>query len=142
MGRNVEVVSNMDIVVERLHKNAEKALKKIGMVVESAAKGMAPVDTGLLRNSITYALGGGAPAAGSYAADNGSNRQQYSGKMDEDGAGEMTVVIGTGVEYAAYQELGHHTRSGSFVPAQPFLRPAMENSFDQIRAILETDLRP
>ena len=142
MGHNVEVVSNLHIVTDRLHKNAEKALTKIGMLVENNAKQLAPHDTGLLRNSITYALNGGAPAISTYADDKGGNVHQYSGEADEEDEGVMSVIIGTGVEYAAYQELGHHTRSGSWVPPQAFLRPAAEGSIGQIRDILETDLRP
>lgn len=142
MGHNVEVVSNLHIITDRLHQNAEKALRKIGMLMESSAKGMAPVDTGLLRNSITYAIGGQSPASATYAADDGSNEQHYNGEADEDEPGAMSVIVGTGVKYAAYQELGHHTKNGKWVPPQPFLRPAVEGNMEQIRAILETDLRP
>lgn len=48
--------------------------------VESAAKALAPVDTGRLRGSITYALG-------------------------RDGAG-LFADVGTAVEYAPFLELG------------------------------------
>ena len=138
----VQVVGDVRIAIDRVHKNAKKALKMIGMTVESNAKGMAPVDTGLLRNSITYAIGGEAPSISQYANDNGGNLHEYNGKADEDEDGEMSVTIGTGVEYAPYQELGHHTRNGKWVAPQAFLRPAMEGSMDAIKKILETELKP
>lgn len=46
-----------------------------------------------------------------------------------------TVYIGTNVEYAVYVEMGTvHT------PAQPYLRPAVENHVDSYRNILLTQL--
>lgn len=31
-----------------------------------------------------------------------------------------------GVYYAYFVEAGHHTRSGSWVPAQPYIRPSID----------------
>ena len=138
----VTVVGDVRVVIDKVHQNAKKALRMIGMTVEGRAKSLAPVDTGLLRNSITYALGGSAPAATSYANNSGGNAGEYAGEADEDGAGELSVTIGTNVSYAAYQELGHHTRNGKWVAPQAFLRPAMESSMDDIKRILETELKP
>lgn len=72
------------------------------------------VDTGLLRNSITYALGGKAPAVQDYSASNTSKRKKsnsikdgkslksgrYEGKAPKDKQGVYTVTIGTNVYYA------------------------------------------
>lgn len=142
MGRNVEVIGDVHIFIDRMNEKVDKALTKVGMLVESSAKSMAPHDTGLLRNSITYALSGGPPAKSSYAADNGSNRRNYSGEAEDEGEGAKSVIIGTGVEYAAYQELGHHTKNGKWIPPQAFLKPAAEGCKDQIKTILETELKP
>ena len=93
------------------------ALERCGMQAEGYAKGLVPVDTGNLRNSISY-------------------------RVDES---NKEVVIGTNNEYAAYVELGtgkyaesggrqdpwvyqdsggnwHHTAGQK---AQPYLRPAV-----------------
>lgn len=56
----------------------DNALERIGSQAEGYAKDLTPVDTGRLRNSITYAV------------DNNEN----------------AVYIGTNVDYAIYQELG------------------------------------
>lgn len=36
------------------------------------------------------------------------------------------VEVGFEAPYASYVEFGHYTRSGSYVPAQPFLRNALD----------------
>lgn len=54
------------------------ALEKVGLIAEGYAKTKCPVDTGILRNSITHAVD----------------------------PGDKAVYIGTNVEYAAYVELG------------------------------------
>lgn len=63
-----------------------------------------------------------------------------------------TEAIGTDVKYAPYVELGHHQQPGryvpaikkrlkaSFVPAKPFLRPAIENHKDEYERIIKTEL--
>ena len=72
--------NNMEIVREELDERIVAALEAAGAEAEKIAAKKAPVDTGLLRNSITHAL-----------ADDGS---------------EKAVYIGTNVEYAPYVELG------------------------------------
>lgn len=39
-------------------------------------------------------------------------------------------------DYSVYVEFGHHTRSGSWVPAQPYMRPALDESKGQIEELL------
>ena len=89
-----------------------KALEIIGGKAESYAKKLCPVDTGRLRNSITH--------------------QQYD---------ENTEVIGSNVEYAPHVELGHHTKSGTMVAGQPFLRPAAEGHTAEYKNIIETVMK-
>ena len=96
----------------------------IGNIAADYAAGLAPVDTGNLRNSITSEVA-----------------------MDE-----KAVYVGTDVEYAASVEFGHHQQVGryvpdigkrlvrEFVPAKPFLAPAIENHLDEYKSILETEL--
>lgn len=98
-------------VMEAERAAKARALEIIGGKAETYAKRGCPVDTGNLRNSITH--------------------QQYD---------ENTEVIGTNVEYAPFVELGHHTRSGSYVTGKPFLRPAAENHSAEYRRIIEREL--
>lgn len=65
---------------------------------------------------------------------------------------EDTMAVGTGVYYAPYVELGHHQQPGryvpaikkrlvrSFVPAKPYLRPAVENHINEYREIIRNEL--
>lgn len=111
-----------------------KALTMCGMVVERAAKQLAPADTGLLRNSITWALAGKKPAVQSYKADKPKNgviqTGEYSGTTPDDD--ELSVYVGTNVEYAPYVELGTSKQE-----AQPFLKPAAADSKNALRQCFE-----
>lgn len=89
-----------------------KALEAVGMQAENYAKGLCPVDTGNLRNSITHEV-----------------------------ENETTVAIGSNVEYAAYVEMGHRTATGGQVAPQPYLAPAIENHIDEYKNIFETMLK-
>lgn len=69
---------NTNEILNALTLGMQRALNEIGMTAEAYAKQECPVDTGRLRNSITYQV---------------SNA-------------EKSVYIGTNVEYAPYVELG------------------------------------
>ncbi len=132
----VEIKSNKKEYSDALDTVAEKVLTMWGMQAESAAKKLCPVDTGLLRNSITWALAGGGANTPSYKADNGSASGSYNGQAQADQGGPRHVYIGSNVEYASYQELGT-----SKMKAQPFLGPAIEQNMDYFQNILETELK-
>ena len=111
-----------------------RALERIGERAEENAAKLCPVDTGILRNSISHAV-------------------------DES---EQAVYIGSNIEYAPYVELGtgehaeggggrptpwvyqdakgnwHWTRGN---PAQPFLVPAVKNHAQTYRNIIEDELK-
>ncbi len=76
--------SNLGSVLKATNEQLARAAMTIGMMAESYAKQLCPVDTGNLRNSITHTT-----------EDNGH-----------------TVVIGTSVEYAPYVELGTRRMKG------------------------------
>lgn len=132
----VEVTSNRKEYEEALDAVAEKVLTMWGMEAESAAKKLCPVDTGLLRNSITWALAGQGVNSPSYKANDGSASGSYSGQAQADQGGPRHVYVGSNVEYAPYQELGT-----SRMRAQPFLGPAIEKNQAHFREILEGELK-
>ena len=144
-------VNNIEEVDERLNRGIENALEAMGMQSENYAKEKCPVDTGLLRNSITHAVAGKGAAISSYHATYGSNRTSkgnrrratsknagfvgfgaYSGTAGTED--EKAVYVGTNVEYAPYVELGD---KGGKIPAQPFLRPAVEDHVNQLKRLAE-----
>ena len=124
---NIEVKiteDNVDKILQATDEAIYNALDIIGNKAADYAAGLAPVDTGNLRNSIT----------------------------SEVDMGEKAVYVGTAVEYAASVEFGHHQQVGryvpqigkrlvrEFVPAKPFLAPAIENHLDEYKAIFEEEL--
>lgn len=161
----IKITDNSDQVKEELQAAAIRALEKCGLTAEGYAKPLCPVDTGLLRNSITYALGGQPPAISSYRADkpdeSGETKKgDYSGSAPRDSGGEMSVYIGTNVEYAPYKELGtgqnyeggrptkwtyedakgqHHMTGGN--TAKPFLKPAVADHSKTYRDIIEGEMK-
>ncbi len=137
-GIKVTITSNKDKFEKALDEVAEKVLTMWGMQGESAAKELCPVDTGLLRNSITFSIAGSGANNPQYKADVGGKTGQYSGQSQEDKGGPRHVYIGTNVEYALYQELGDFKHQHG---QSPFLRPAIERNIDYFKNILEQELK-
>lgn len=127
-GFTVKITSNVEKVLEELDATIHNALVRCGREASTRAQLLAPVDNGLLRQSITYKVNG-----------------------DE-------VQIGTNVEYAAYVELGtgKYYPGGRKTPwtyqdgdgkwhmtygqrAQPFLKPAIEDNLEQYQAIIKDE---
>ena len=94
--------SNLTEFKHEIEDGVNRAMEAIGKDVMERAKEYCPVDTGRLRDSITYETG------------------------------DMSVAVGSDVEYAAYVELGT-----SKMAAQPYLRPALEESGKDIAEELE-----
>ena len=146
MSGKVEVVSHLREVVSATEQAMRKAARMVGGTVEGHAKELCPTDTGLLKNSIMFAIGGEPPNIMSYRnndKDKNGNmidevKGQYEGQADPDSDNEITVYVGTNVEYAPYQELGAPNAN---VNPQPFLRPAMEMFRDEIENIVEKCLK-
>ena len=110
--------SHVDDVLGMLQSKRHKVLEEWGLTAEAYASDYCPVDTGRLRASISH-------------------------DTDDD-----TMYLGTNVDYAPYVELGHSQEVGRFVPAigkrlknpivpaQPFLRPAIENHLGEYKEIM------
>jgi len=142
---DITVVSHtkefMDAVVEKM----PLILNTVGQIAEGYAKEDCPVDTGLLRNSLTYAISGEQPQITTYSADNPRPGQQSSGSYSGNVPAETekdcySVIVGSNVVYAPsqeYNETFNHT-----VGKNHFLRDALqdhkEEYKDNIEAILLT----
>lgn len=87
-GDNFKFTDNSQQFKEALESQLQTALEAVGIKAEGYAKGLSPVDTGRLRNSISHTV-------------------------QDDAA-----YIGTNVEYAPYQELGvpkHNIKAHHFL---------------------------
>lgn len=106
------------------------------------------IDTGLLRNSITYAIAGKGAAQHIYKADRRKKDSKgnrtgpmpspriYSGVAPADGANEKTVYIGSNVEYAQWVHEGHGLPNGGRVAPNRFLKDAVTKYHDEYQRIL------
>lgn len=133
---HVVVDSHLDeLKLEFIHK-VPAIMEAIGLQAEGNAikeiTKMKAVDTGRLRNSITFAT---TTAQGSPNGEGGEPAlpSDYN-KLANPEFG--TMYIGTNVEYAPYIEYGARKMKG-----RPFLRNAITNYSDQYKDILEKGLR-
>ena len=123
-----DMTDNTAEALAALERAKARALEIIGGKIESYAKGLCPVDTGALRNSITHAVDGDTVIAGSailYAP---------------------YVELGTGREYSPPpQWMENNAQRGAGlingVKPRPYLRPAVENHVDEYKSIVENELK-
>lgn len=121
-------IDNTNLILEEVARVSETVLKQCGEVIEGYAKEDCPVDTGLLRNSITYGLSGKAVNQVDYSDDAGVQHGHYSSNaptthMD-------AVYVGSNVEYAPaveFKSMSHR------VGKAHFLRDAGMNHFDELK---------
>lgn len=124
---DVEFTDNSEEVLSAFEKAIEKASTEIGMTAESYAKVLTPVDTGRLRNSITYATKHHSGLSHSYSDNNRQHFTQEVGNVEKN-----DVYIGTNVEYAPFQETKvhflKHAAADHTDEYKAFLKEAMENT--------------
>lgn len=112
---DIETRDNTREVLAALEHAIDNGLKAIGMTAERHAKEIITeeqaVDTGRLRNSITFAISGKEANTRSYRGDHGEEGGTYSGTAPE--SRDKSVYIGTNVKYAAGIELGTHRKQGA-----------------------------
>lgn len=142
MSSTIDIKINVDEILGALEDNLDVTLEAVGSYIQGGATLKAPVDTGLLRNSITYAVAGEPPKMRTYKADKPDdtgkiNTGTYVGSTTK-APGEHAVLIGTNVKYGIYQELG--TSKGR---STPFLRPTMEQELKngKLKELIEMGLK-
>ena len=130
---------NTDEVLSALEKAKKRGLEAIGLVAEGHAKKKITqakaVDTGRLRNSITFAVSGESANISSYSGDHGEEGGSYSGTAPNDK--EKAVYIGTGVSYAVGIETGSHRKAGGV----HFLQDAASNHSDEYKRLMEDSMK-
>lgn len=140
---DVRLVDNSSAAKNGMKSAVRRALMVIGLKAERDAKAncteMKAVDTGRLRNSITFALAGEAANVSSYTADRGKGSKppetgSYSGTA-EGNSGDATVYVGSNVEYAPYIELGT-----AKIGPRPFLHNAAADHADEYKQIFADEL--
>lgn len=105
--RVITDTTRLNRLIERIPGNKRQAIKAVGFRVEALAKMKAPVDLGILRNSI-------------YMRSSEDNSVSEISTEELPKPPETSVYIGPSVEYGIYQELGT-----SVMDAQPYMLPAL-----------------
>lgn len=138
MKMDVDITDNIPEIIDSAREATARALEAVGLQAEGYAKAKCTVDTGLLRNSITHAVGGE-----NISHDYKANKPDKSGEIKSGSvngtvgsSGDNTVYIGTNVEYAPYVEYGT-----SMMAPRPYLAPAAENHAEEYKAIFEEYLK-
>lgn len=131
-----KVIDNTQKVLKEFQKQITVACKAVGEKAVSYAKGDTPVDTGRLRNSITYTTMG---YGGSDTYSNKAGEVFTGGSAFGGGSSSRTIYIGTNVQYAKYVEFieRYHHKTGK----AHYLRDAAANHADEYRDIFKTALK-
>ena len=124
----VDYKDNSQQILSALEKGKRNALTAIGATAETHVKDNITaddlIDTGRLRNSITFATGDYS-GIGTYT-DNEGNR--YYDAKARNTPKDDEVAIGTNVEYAAYTELGTQ-----HIAAHHYLKRAVTEHKDEYK---------
>ena len=127
---DIKFTSNVNDILSALEKGKHNALTAIGATAETHTKENITaddlIDTGRLRNSITYATGDYS-GVGTYT-DN--NKKSYSDAKARNTPKDDEVGIGTNVEYAAYTELGT-----KHITAHHYLKRAVTDHKDEYKEL-------
>ena len=142
MAKNIEYRDNTEEVLKAMEAAIRRGNESIGLAAEGHAKkkitSAGAVDTGRLRNSITYALAGEETHVKSYKANKGGKeRETYTYDGTAEGKKGSGVYIGTNVEYAPGIELGTHRKAG----AVHFLQDAATGHTDQYKKLMEDSMK-
>lgn len=125
---DIKFTSNVNDILRQLEKGKRNALTAIGATAETHVKDNITaddlIDTGRLRNSITFATGDYL-GIGTYT-DNEGNR--YDDAKARNTPKDDEVAIGTNVEYAAYTELGTQ-----YITAHHYLKRAVTEHKDEYK---------
>ena len=113
-------------------ETVEKILWQMGAKAEAFAKEGTPVDTGRLRNSITFVVKNEEGKTVAYTDEHGN---QYEYTVGE-GLENDTVAIGTNVEYAKYVEMGTSKMGGKHM-----LENAVSQHGDVYEKIIKKELK-
>ncbi len=135
---------NTQEFLQVLEKAKVAGLEAIGLTAETHAKKViteaGAVDTGLLRNSITYAVAGAPAHVKTYKAHKkkpGEKRfKTYTYEGTADGEPGSAVYVGTNVVYARGIETGTHRKAG----AVHFLQRAATEPADKYKRLMKSAL--
>lgn len=153
---DIQFKDNSKEIVEKLHEAAKTAVDAAGLQAATLARmelqnSPSRIDTGLLRNSITWAVSGKPAAITEYKGSDTHTDESpsavrrgivgqpapeprsgtYEGTAPDEGTGKEAVYIGTNVEYAPYV----HEGTDRMAPNR-FLKNAIEKNKSEFEQII------
>ena len=131
----VSFTDNSKKVLSEFNNAVERGLEAIGQTAEGYAKDDCPVDTGRLRNSITYKT---TDAQGTPNASGGEHARP-SDYSPHSNAEKNAVYIGTNVEYA--QAVEYSDKPEHETGKAHFLRDSATQHSEHYRKIMEASLK-
>ena len=146
LGRhNIEYRDNTNKILELLQGAKRRGFEAIGLAAEGHAKkkitAEGAVDTGRLRNSITYALAGEETHVKQYRGYKKGQGEEKRGVYSYEGVAPEKkgegVYIGTNVEYAPGIELGTNRSAG----AVHFLQDAANGHTAEYKRLMEDSMK-
>lgn len=130
----MEIVDHSPEFIEEMKRKVEAGMAALGETASARAADVAPVDTGRLKNSITYATKD-YMGQKTYMDDEGHTWNDGEAKNSPE---DNAVYIGTNVPYAEYQEYG--TSKG--ITGKHFLQYGANATFgDYAKTFLENALK-
>ena len=139
---DIDITNNTGEIKAEVVQKLLRGLRAVGAEAVGLAAEDCPVDTGLLRNSLAYGLAGEQPQTArgghDYSDDSASQKAGYSGKLPSSKQDELTLYVGSNVEYAPYVELMDYEHTSG---KAHFLRDAIQDNLDYFKEILEASLR-
>lgn len=161
MSVDIHIEDHSGDILNALNQNIDKALEAVGLQAAGYAmlnleREPRRIDTGLLANSIAYAIAGNVPEvvkngekSGQEYKSNSKDKHgkkiniiegKYQGRIAKN-EGEHTVYIGSNVEYAEYVEYGATLPSGGIMQPNHFLKDAVSEHKDEYKRLIETVLK-
>lgn len=135
MAEDVTILFNhFGDIADQLKPVLGKMVADTAVRFQSVASANAPAETGFLKSSIYTVTSEGSTYG---EADNPPGDSYLLPEVTAP-PDELTAYIAVGANYGAFVNYGHHTRSGSFVPPQPFWEPAVDTVMPIFEAVLGT----
>lgn len=158
----IDFKSNKKEVLSEVDRKVIKALTMCGLLAEGYAKvsltDQDAVDTGLLRNSVTFGVTGENVHTKTYKADKGDKKGSYESSIPKEN--DPAMYVGTNVEYAPYIEFGtgkQSSKGGRQTPwtykdkkgfhkssghsPRPYLKPSIADHTEEYKQVIHDVLK-
>lgn len=144
----VTYTSTLPAMEKKLNTMLERIIAKTAHDIVTVAQGLAPVDTGALKNSIHAVTAKGLTQYATATAKTKAKRKEATMFPEVKPADKYEAIVAVGVEYGVYVEYGSaHVRNtkrmstrkagptvmtldrkfATAVPGRPFMRPAVHD---------------